>query len=540
MARVLVAERISAAGLDLLRDAGHEVDVRLGMSPDVLLEVVGGARALIIRSATQVTAEVLEAGTDLVVVGRAGVGLDNVDLAAATRLGVTVVNAPLSNVLSAAEHTVALILAQARNIPQAHAALVAGRWERAKWEGIELAGKTLGIIGLGRVGRLVAERVAGFAMLTLAHDPYVSAEQARELRIELVSLAELMARSDFVTLHVARTPATIGLVGAELLASAKEGIRIVNVARGGLVDEEALAEALRSGRAAGAALDVFDGEPIESSPLFGLPGVVVTPHLGASTAEAQHRAGVNIAEQVNDALAGGFVSFAVNIEAREAPDILRPFLPLCEHMGGMLAEIVGGLPDRVELEFWGGIGDHDPSIARLAVLRGLLATAHRTNVTYVNAPLLATEAGLRTVTHSHVAPRDFLNEVVVRGGGTELVGTLLGVRGDPYIVKVNGLAINVRPSRHMVMITNEDTPGVVGVVGTILGEAAVNIADMVLDRSGRNSDASLMMFSTDRHVTEDVARRLRDASGVLTVTVIHLGTIGDSGPPGRPAAGDAS
>ena len=525
MARVLIAERIAAAGLDVLGDAGHTVDVRLGMSPSELLVAVDGAQALIIRSATQVTEEVLEAGTDLVVVGRAGVGLDNVDLAAATRLGVTVVNAPLSNVLSAAEHTVALILAQARNIPQAHAALVAGRWERAKWEGIELSGKTLGIVGLGRVGRLVAERVAGFAMLTVAYDPYVSAERARELRIELVSLPELMARSDFVTLHVARTPETIGLIGAELLASAKPGIRVVNVARGGLIDEEALAEALHTGRVAGAALDVFDGEPIESSPLFGVPGVVVTPHLGASTAEAQHRAGVNIAEQVNGALAGGFVPFAVNVEAREAADILRPFLPLCEHMGGMLADICGGVPDSLELELWGRIGDHDPAIARLAVTKGLLATALRENVTYVNAPLVATRTGLRTSTHCHIAPRDFLNEVVVRGGGTELVGTLVGVRGDPYIVKVNGLAINVRPSRHMVMITNEDRPGVVGSVGTILGEAGVNIHDMVLDRSDTTRGTSLIVFSTNRHVETAVAQRLRDAPGVLTVDVVRLGTL---------------
>ena len=425
MARVLVTERIASAGLDVLQDAGHTVEVRLGLSPEELLSAVGDTQALIIRSATQITAPVLEAGRDLVVVGRAGVGLDNVDLAAATRLGVTVVNAPLSNVLSAAEHTVALILAQARNIPQAHAALVAGRWERAKWEGIELSGKTLGIVGLGRVGRLVAERVAGFAMLTLAYDPYISAEQARELRIELVSLPELMALSDFVSLHVARTPETIGLIGAELLASAKPGIRIVNVARGGLVDEEALAEALRTGRVGGAALDVFDGEPIESSPLFGMPGVVVTPHLGASTAEAQHRAGVNIAEQVNGALAGEFVPFAVNVEARHAADILRPFLPLCEHMGGMLA-------------------------------------------------------------------------------------------------------INVRPSRHMVMITNEDRPGVVGAVGTILGEAGVNIHDMVLDRSGTASGTSLIVLSTDRHVEADVAQQLRDAPGVLTVNVVRLGTVDDS------------
>ncbi|MYB25029.1 MAG: hypothetical protein F4X37_08025 [Acidimicrobiia bacterium] len=310
-ARVLVAERISAGGLDLLRVAGHEVDVRLRMNPAELIEAVAGAQALIVRSATQVTGEVLEAGADLTVVGRAGVGVDNVDLAAAARLGVTVVNAPLSNVLSAAEHTVALLLAQARNIPQAHAALVAGRWERAQWEGVELAGKTLGVVGLGRVGRLVTERLAPFGMAIVAHDPYVSSEQVSGLPIELVSLCELLARSDFVTLHMAKTPETAGLIGAEALAVAKPGVRIVNVARGGLIDEAALAEALRSGKVAGAALDVFDGEPIESSPLFGLSGVVVTPHLGASTVEAQRRAGVDVAEQVNDALAGRPVRFAV-------------------------------------------------------------------------------------------------------------------------------------------------------------------------------------------------------------------------------------
>ncbi len=529
MARVLVAERIASAGLDALRRAGHDVDVRLGMSPEQLLDAVAAAEALIIRSATQVTAEVLQAGVNLVVVGRAGVGLDNVDIVAATQHGITVVNAPLSNVLSAAEHTMALLLSQARNIPHAHAALVDGRWERAKWEGVEVAYKTLGIIGLGRVGRLVADRAIGFGMQLVAYDPYVDPEQAREMRIDLVSLPQLMAASDFVTLHVAKTPETTGLISAELLASAKPGVRIINVARGGLVDEQALAEAVRSGHVGGAALDVFDGEPIESSPLFGMAGVVVTPHLGASTAEAQHRAGVNIAEQVIGTLAGDFVPFAVNVEAKEAADILRPFLPLCEHMGGMLVEMNGGLPDSVEVDSWGPIGGHDPAIAHLAVLKGLLSTALDSNVTYVNAPFLAEQAGVRTVTHCHRAPRDFGNEVVVRGGGTELVGTLVGVRGEPYIVKVNDVAINIRPSRHMVMITNEDRPGVVGAVGTILGAAGVNIDDMVLHRAGSASETSLIVCSTGRHVGEDVARRLRDAPGVLTVDVIRLDSVGGPG-----------
>ena len=319
MSRVLVTETIAQSGLDLLRDAGHQVDVAEGLEPGALLEAIVGAHAIIIRSATKVTAEVLEAGSELVVVGRAGVGVDNVDVDAATARGVMVVNVPESNILSAAEQAMGLLLAQARNIPQAHAALVDGRWERSKWEGVELHGKTLGILGLGRVGTLVAQRALAFGMRLIAWDPYVSAERARHLGVELKELDELVAEADFLTVHLRKNAETVGLLGAELFARCKPGVRIVNTARGGIVDEAALAEAIRSGQVGGASLDVFDEEPTTTSPLFALPSVVVTPHLGASTAEAQDKAGLTIAEQVLLALSGDFVPFAVNVAASQCP-----------------------------------------------------------------------------------------------------------------------------------------------------------------------------------------------------------------------------
>lgn len=315
MARILVTEEIAAAGLELLREAGHDVDVQLGLSPSEVESAVVGAAGILIRSATTVTAEVIAAGTDLVVVGRAGVGLDNVDVEAATKQGVLVANAPFSNIVSTAEQTLGLILAQARNIPQAGAALKAGRWERKNWTGTEISGKTLGIVGLGRVGSLVAERALAFGMNLIAFDPYITAERAAELSVELVTLDELAAQSDIVTTHVIKTPETIGLIGEDFFSKAKDGICIVNVARGGIVDEAALHAAVVSGKVGGAALDVFSSEPMTESPLFDLPSVIVTPHLGASTHEAQLKAGVQVAEQISLALANETVPHAVNADA---------------------------------------------------------------------------------------------------------------------------------------------------------------------------------------------------------------------------------
>ena len=342
MARILVTEEIADRGLDLLRAAGHDVDVRLGLSPDELRAAIAGAEGLIIRSATQVDAALLAAAPSLTVVGRAGIGLDNVDVEAATKRGVMVVNAPQSNIVSAAEHTMALLLAQARNIPQAHEALKAGRWERSRWEGVELADKTLGIVGLGRIGRLVAQRALAFGMRLVAYDPFVSADRARQMSVELLPLERLVEESDFVTIHLPKTKDTIGLFGKELLGRAKPGLRLVNVARGGIVDEEALTWAVQEGLVAGAALDVFATEPTTSSSLFELDEVVVTPHLGASTREAQDKAGDTIAEMVQLALAGEFVPFAVNVSAAEASETVRPFLPLAERLGRLFASLVDG------------------------------------------------------------------------------------------------------------------------------------------------------------------------------------------------------
>ena len=394
MARVLVTEKIAQSGLDLLADAGHEVDVQEGLSPEQLLEAIAGAHALIIRSATQVTADVLAAGTSLAVVGRAGVGLDNVDVTAATDRGVMVVNAPTSNILSVAEQAMALLLAQARNIPQAHAALVAGRWERSKWEGVELHGKVLGVVGLGRAGSLVAQRAHAFGMELIGFDPFVSQERARAMGVRLVSIEELVAEADFVSIHTPKTPETIGLFGRDLLAKAKPGIRIVNTARGGIVDEEALADAIRDGVVAGAGLDVFATEPCTESPLFELPGVVVSPHLGASTEEAQDKAGVTIAEQVLLALAGDFVPYAVNVAARDVSDTVRTFMGLAEQLGRFFVGLHDGLPDAIDMEYQGELAGESTGILTLSVLKGIFGGSTEEPVSYVNAPQLAERRGL--------------------------------------------------------------------------------------------------------------------------------------------------
>ena len=516
MARVLVTEKLADRGLSLLSDAGHEVDVQLELSPEALLQVLPGAHALIVRSATQVTAEALEAGTDLAVVGRAGIGLDNVDVDAATRRGVMVVNAPQSNILSAAEHAMALLLAQARNIPQAHAALMAGKWERSKWEGVELHGKTLGVVGLGRIGALVAQRALAFGMRLCAYDPYVSADRARHMGVELLTLDELVAESDFITIHLPKTPETAGLFGRDLLSKAKQGVRIVNAARGGIVDEEALAEAIRDGRVECAAFDVFATEPCTDSPLFGLPSVVATPHLGASTAEAQDKAGVTIAEQVILALDGDFVPFAVNVAATEVSEAVRPFLPLAEQLGRCFACLNDGLPDRLEVEYQGGLAGATTAILTLAVLKGVFAAGTEEPVSYVNAPQLAEERGLEIREVSTTTTRDYVNLITLRSTDHSLAGTLSGPRSEPRIVLVDDHAVEVPPSEHMLVVRNDDRPGMIGVVGVVLGEAGVSISSMAVGPSEATNTA-LMVLSTDRSVPDDAFGRLQAADGILDI-----------------------
>ena len=488
MARVLVTEEIAERGLATLRAAGHEVDVRLGLSPAELLEVIPGAAALVIRSETKVTAPVIEAGHDLVVVGRAGIGLDNVDVAAATRRGVMVVNAPRSNILSAAEHTMALLLAQARNIPQAHAALTAGRWERSRWEGVEVHGKTLGIVGLGRVGALVAQRAHAFGMRLVAFDPYVAPERAKQMGVELLALEDVVRQADFLTVHLPKTPETMGLIGAELLAQAKPDLRVVNTARGGIVDETALAAAVAAGTIAGAALDVFLVEPTVESPLFGLPSVVVTPHLGASTKEAQDKAGISIAEQVELALAGEFVPYAVNIGAAEASETVRPFLPLAERLGRLFGLLAGELAPVLEIEYEGQLAEYDTRILTLSVLKGLFSAATDEPVSFVNAPQLAEERGLSVRATTALASQDYVNLITLRGCGSSgsshaLSGTLFGLRAEPKIVMVDDHDIELPIARSMLVVRNDDRVGMVAVVAEILRDAGMNIVDLKLGRS---------------------------------------------------------
>jgi D-3-phosphoglycerate dehydrogenase len=525
LARVLVTEKIAQRGLDRLTAVGHEVDVREGLDPEALLEAVVGAHALIIRSATKVTAEVLEAGRDLQVVGRAGVGLDNVDVPAATAHGVMVVNAPTSNILSVAEQAMGLLLAQARNIPQAHAALVAGRWERSKWEGVELHGKVLGVVGLGRAGSLVAQRALAFGMRLLAFDPYISAERARAMGVELRSIEELFAESDFISIHTPKTPETAGLVGRDLLAKAKPGIRIVNTARGGIIDEEALAEAIRDGVVAGAALDVFATEPPGDSPLFALESVVVTPHRGASTEEAQDKAGLTIAEQVELALAGEFVPYAVNVAATEVSDAVRPFMALAEQLGQIFASLHEGLPERLEIEYQGELAAAATGILTLSVLKGLFATTTEEPVSYVNAPQLAADRGLEVRETSTATSPNYKSLVTLRSATHAVAATLTGagVRAAPRLVMVDDHTIEVPPSPHMLVVRNDDRPGMIGVVGMVLGDAGVSISSMAVGPSRQpGAGTALMVLALSEPAPDDVLARLRADEGIVDLHRVSL------------------
>jgi D-3-phosphoglycerate dehydrogenase len=533
MARILIAEPLAEAGVELLR-AHHQVDARDATTREELLAAVGDVDALVVRSATRVDAEVLEAGRNLKVVGRAGIGLDNVDVAAATRLGVMVVNAPQSNVISAAEHTVALILAQARNIPQAHVALREGRWERGRFQGAELYGKTLGIIGLGRVGALVAQRLNAFGMRLLAYDPYVSRDRAAQMGVELASLADVLARADIVTVHLPKTPDTTGLIGETELAAMKPGARLVNTARGGIVDEAALAKALGDGQLAGAALDVFVEEPTTQSPLFELEGVVVTPHLGASTTEAQDKAGITIAEQLLLALAGQFVPNAVNVDAGPVPDAVRPFLPLVEKLGRLYTALAGGGPGgrasalgggRLHLEYVGALAEQDTRVLTLAALKGMFSPVVHEPVTFVNAPLLAAERGVEVTETRTRQSRDWVNLVTLSGEGSrgqvDVAGTTVGPRDAERLVAINGIPIDMAPADHMAFLFYEDRPGVIGRVGTILGESGVNIASMQVGRRKQGGEA-LMALTVDAGIPAGVLERVEAEIGAHDSTFIHL------------------
>jgi D-3-phosphoglycerate dehydrogenase len=482
--KVLVKEKIGDSGVALLRE---HFDVELGTewSEQELAERIGDYHGILIRSATTMTAELIERASRLRVIGRAGVGVDNVDVNAATRRGIVVANAPQSNVVTAAEHTMALLLALARNIPQAHMSLTSGKWERSKFSGVELYEKTLGILGFGRIGQLVAHRARGFGMRVLAFDPFVSAERYRELGVEKAESSEdLYAHADFITIHLPKTPETEGWLDAQAFAKMRDGVRILNVARGGLIDDVALKEALDSGKVAGAALDVFPAEPMTDYPLFsGYSNVVVTPHLGASTAEATDRAGYQSAQQVVAALSGGVVSTAVNIPSIEAEDmeVLGPFLPLATQLGRLaMALAEGSSVERIEAAFLGRIADFDTRLLTLAVIQGALQGRTEEQVNLVNAPSMAEERGIVVEEKAVSEAQDFheLIRVTVIAGQERVAvaGTGIGPGRVPHLVEVQGRRLTIELERFVTVFRYADLPGMIGRVGTIFGKHGINIS----------------------------------------------------------------
>ena len=511
--RVLVCEKIADAGVALLSER-FSVDLGYDWSLDELNERVGGYDALVVRSATKVTADLIGRAERLKVVGRAGTGVDNVDVEAATRRGIVVCNAAGSNALSAAEHAVALLLAQARNIPQAHSSLVDGRWERSKFGGIEVTGKTLGVLGFGRIGQMVAERAKGLGMSVMAYDPLVAEGRYRELGVEKADTAEDLYRaSDFISLHLASTPETRGFVGAEAFAAMRPGARLINAARGDVVDQDALVEALRSGHLGGAGIDVFPSEPVTESPLFGLPGVVVTPHLGASTEEAQDRAGIVVAEQVAAALTGGVVTSAVNIPAvgPEALEVLGPFLPLARQLGQLITAITGG-PSPLEIVYEGDLANLDTRILTSAVLEGVLRGRVEEPVNVVNATSLADERGIEWTETSTPRARDYTNRLTLRAGEVSLGGTTVGTTSRPRLVEAFGRDIDIELAPHIGIFRYLDIPGQIGRVGTILGLANVNIASMAVARS-RSEGGAVMAVTVDSPVSAEVVHEIVAVDG---------------------------
>ena len=529
--RVLIKEKLAPEGIKYLEEQGFAVDVGTEWDADELLARIKDYHGLIIRSATKVTAEVIAAADNLQVVGRAGVGVDNVDVKAATRRGITVVNAPQSNVLSAAEHTIALMMACARNIPQAHADLKAGKWEKAKWGkgGVELQEKVLGIIGLGRIGFLVAERARGLKMKVIAYDPYVPAERFHELGLERADSPDRIYReADFITVHLPKNAETVGFVDDAAFAQMKDGVRVINVARGGIIDEEAWARAVESGKVAASAVDVYPKEPTTECPLFKYESVVSTPHLGASTVEAQLRAGMQVAEQVALVLKGQFAPNAVNIPLvpGEEADELMPYLALCEMLGKLVVQVADEPVDAVDITYEGVIGRYDTRILTLAVLQGMLADKVEGPVNAVNVAAIAEERGLSAREIKKPAAVDFLNVITVSardaGGVLDVAGTTLGPGHRPRFVGIYGHDIDIEPTRHMVFLrAPAQVPGTFGKIGTKMGEFGINISQVTVAPS-RPGEPEVMGLAVSAPVSDDQLAQIVAAAELLDAKRVTL------------------
>lgn len=524
--KVLVAEKISPDGISKL-EAQFDVDSYASIEREKLLDVIGDYDGLVVRSGTKVDAEVIAKADRLKIIGRAGIGVDNIDVEAATKKGILVANVPESNIISAAEHTMALIMALARKIPAACSSLSKGEWKRSDYQGVELNNKTLGVIGLGRIGALVAERASGFGMKLIGYDPFIAPKKAQRLGVELKpGIAEVLREADFVTLHVPRTEETMHLIGDAEFAMMKKGARLINVSRGGVVDEDALEKAITEGRIAGAALDVFECEPPGDSALCRMPEVVVTPHLGASTTEAQYKAGVAIADQVIAGLTGGFVSGAVNISMphREVVEALQPFLPLCEKLGRLLYRLVKGAVNEVELEMLGEISEYDTSLMVVAFLKGFLENISTDPVTYVNAPIMAAERGVTVKESKSRQSRDYVNLIMASASDDDArvsAGATIVGKSQEMFVDVLEYGIEIAPCSYMAFFAYEDRPGMIGKVGTVLGQHDINIASLQVGLSKVAGNAG-MGLCLDSPIPPGVLGELDSLPGIKQAMFIVL------------------
>jgi D-3-phosphoglycerate dehydrogenase len=525
--RVLVKEKIADSGVDLLRE-NFDVDLGIEMDDAELAEKIGEYDAILIRSATKLTPELIGRADRMKVIGRAGTGVDNVDIPAATKRGIIVANAPDSNSVAAAEHTLALALALFRNVPQAHGSLIAGRWDRALFKGSELYGKTLGVIGFGRIGQLVAKRAQAFEMDVLAFDKFVSAERFKDLGVEGVETAEeLYERADLLTIHLPKTPETVDWIDAEAIAAMKSGMRIVNCARGELINLDALIDGLESGQVKGAALDVFPEEPFTEHPIFSRDDVVVTPHLGASTSEAQDRAGTDTAEQVTAALTGGVVTNAVNIASVSpaAMEALAPFVPLCQTLGQVAAGLNPGIIDRVDADFRGSVAAHDTRLLTVAVQAGLLSGHTAEAVNLVNAPQMAEERGIEVNVSKEPGAEDFTDLIRVsiqsQGEAISVGGTTVGPKNIPYLVSIQGQSFYLPFASHMAVFRYSDRPGMIGRVGSVFGEQGVNIGSAAVGAES-DSDQAVMVVTSDAPVSAETITAITDIDGFSAGYAIEL------------------
>ncbi|HBI14314.1 MAG TPA: phosphoglycerate dehydrogenase [Desulfobulbaceae bacterium] len=526
--KVLISDNLSPVGEKILRDAGLDVDVKTGLPPEELKAIIPQYDGLVIRSATKVRQDIIEAATNLKVVGRAGIGLDNVDIPAASQKGIVVMNAPDGNATTAAEHAIAMIMSLARNIPQATASMKAGKWEKKSFMGREVTGKILGIVGIGRIGSIVANRAQGLKMKVIAYDPFMPAELVEKIGVELVDLLELAKRADFISVHTPLTKETHHILSTEFFTNMKKDAMFVDCARGGVVDEVAMYKALAEGQIAGAALDVFEKEPtsLEGTPLLGLPNFICTPHLGASTSEAQENVAVAIAEQVADYLLKGVVRNAVNVPS-VSDDVLAsigPYITLGEMLGSLHMQIARGGVEEVNLEFTGDLAGLNTNPITVSFLKGLFTPILQDAVNFVNAPLIAKERGIRIVESRSEQAADFTNLLLVTVKTTEgknmLVGTVFGKK-EPRLVRLNSFRLEALPSGHMLLVYNKDVPGVIGALGTLLGEHKVNISRMTVGRE-ESSQQNVILLNTDTHITKDLLAKVKKLRHIDDAMVLEL------------------